>query len=684
MLRSGNLDNQTYNEIMEHVFSRLPWISPDWTDYNPHDPGITILELMAWYKEMQQFHMNVVTTEMKLELLKLLGVSPEPPKAAQCFVDIPHGSMARQKRSKLFTSGSIPFELAEAAHESPQLKAVFAGLDGQETDLTGIIGQPSISVSPFTHLGEGTMLTIGLADTSPKPVKIWFEVDDRYPVSRNEFKDERQCPRVIEWSFSGCGVVEPASDETHALSRSGYVIFDVPKAWEKTALGDEKLKCISLRLLDSGCEETVRLCDIRFGRFAAVQQETWSDVMELLVPKEDTHKITLKDKLFADGIIYVFLRKEEGLVQGSFKDIDKTPDGRTITLNTQDSVQDGSPNLLIAGIDSMYIEELVFDSTGLPDMSLMLPLRGRSILKIGLICDDEKKGKIQTQSVWEYSDNLITAKRGEHVFGIDMKNELLKFGDGERGGIVMGEKNTILLAPFVLSYCSEGNVPDGVMYFEEDGLKVANTAAVSGAAPQTVEDACTQFLHKLNNPRKCVSESDYEREALRTPGLRVAAAKAIAGYDPDEPTGRSAIPCVTVVAVPYSGQERAIPDRRFLNTITRHLDSIRTICTKVKVIAPRYMPIEIRVSIRSSKIGVSEQVKSAVADYLRLSPVRSIGSAVIRNDLLALISKIEGVYKIERLELSQLDTGLYLNPGGDIIAPRDAIVRLKDIHVDVR
>ena len=61
MLTVRNLDDQTYEEIVKAAEGRLPWLCPTWTDHNAHDPGITILELMAWYKEMQQYHMKHMT-----------------------------------------------------------------------------------------------------------------------------------------------------------------------------------------------------------------------------------------------------------------------------------------------------------------------------------------------------------------------------------------------------------------------------------------------------------------------------------------------------------------------------------------------------------------------------------------------------------------------------------------------
>ena len=53
MLLSRNLDDQPFEDIVREAEGRLPWLCPVWTDHNAHDPGITILELMAWFKETQ-------------------------------------------------------------------------------------------------------------------------------------------------------------------------------------------------------------------------------------------------------------------------------------------------------------------------------------------------------------------------------------------------------------------------------------------------------------------------------------------------------------------------------------------------------------------------------------------------------------------------------------------------------
>ena len=53
MLVPRKLDDQSFEQILQEAEGRLPWLCPAWTDHNAHDPGITLLELMAWYKEMQ-------------------------------------------------------------------------------------------------------------------------------------------------------------------------------------------------------------------------------------------------------------------------------------------------------------------------------------------------------------------------------------------------------------------------------------------------------------------------------------------------------------------------------------------------------------------------------------------------------------------------------------------------------
>ena len=60
MLPVISLDDERFEEIVDKARKMIPNLYPEWTDHNYHDPGITMLELFAWLKEIQQFHMDQI------------------------------------------------------------------------------------------------------------------------------------------------------------------------------------------------------------------------------------------------------------------------------------------------------------------------------------------------------------------------------------------------------------------------------------------------------------------------------------------------------------------------------------------------------------------------------------------------------------------------------------------------
>ena len=67
-----NLDDRTYDDLMAEALSLLPTYDADWTNYNPSDPGITLIELFAYVTEMMIYRMNQVTSQNKQAFLALL------------------------------------------------------------------------------------------------------------------------------------------------------------------------------------------------------------------------------------------------------------------------------------------------------------------------------------------------------------------------------------------------------------------------------------------------------------------------------------------------------------------------------------------------------------------------------------------------------------------------------------
>ncbi|BAZ23377.1 hypothetical protein NIES4073_42650 [Kalymmatonema gypsitolerans NIES-4073] len=72
-LELPNLDDRTYDDLVAEALSMIPTYAPEWTNHNPSDPGITLIELFAYLTEMQIYRLNRVTEDNVISFLKLLN-----------------------------------------------------------------------------------------------------------------------------------------------------------------------------------------------------------------------------------------------------------------------------------------------------------------------------------------------------------------------------------------------------------------------------------------------------------------------------------------------------------------------------------------------------------------------------------------------------------------------------------
>ncbi len=82
-LPKPDLDNKTFDQLVEEARKLIPGYSSEWTDHNLSDPGITLIDLFAWLSEIALYRTNLVTESHRLKYLKLLGVKPQPAKQAR-------------------------------------------------------------------------------------------------------------------------------------------------------------------------------------------------------------------------------------------------------------------------------------------------------------------------------------------------------------------------------------------------------------------------------------------------------------------------------------------------------------------------------------------------------------------------------------------------------------------------
>lgn len=82
-LPSSNLDDRTFDDLVEECIMRIPRYCPEWTDHNVSDPGITLIELFSWLTDQMLLRFNQVPRKNYIAFLELLGIRLQPPAPAR-------------------------------------------------------------------------------------------------------------------------------------------------------------------------------------------------------------------------------------------------------------------------------------------------------------------------------------------------------------------------------------------------------------------------------------------------------------------------------------------------------------------------------------------------------------------------------------------------------------------------
>ena len=684
MLVSRRLDDQRYDEIVAQAEGRLPWLCPVWTDHNAHDPGITLLELMAWYKEMQQYQMDQLTPAVQQKLLELAGLRLLPARPARCALEIAPDAPARPAQARLLTPQEALFELAEPIPAGrPRLEKLLVERQGRRVDV-GALAADGTPFQPFAFGAEGgeSSLLLGFSRRPEGSLRLWFEVRQPEGVRRNPPDSEALPPRTLAWEMAGAGEVVPLADETWALSWSGYVLLPAPDGWQPDEAG---LWWLRLRQVEGGCEEQVRLTGVSAGRYQALQQETRAASFTFKVEPAPGQTVKIESGLARTAALAVFVRDAAGWRQSAQYEARPTQAGLELTADAAGADAAGADNLMVVCLDPAHQNDLLFDAKGRPGERFFLRLGGQTALaeKLTLMCMTLQRDGSVRPALWRCVGDLSVCGPRDRVFTYDAARETVTFGDGLHGAVVCPGAGAVMVTGLVLSRCGGGNIPaDSPLAFQADGAPVRHEAAWGGREAETLAQGRARLLEELSHSRKCLSAADYEQCARQTPGLRLAGARALPGYDPEAPNQRRSAQ-VCVVVLPAGEGRRPRADRRFLDAVDRQLERRRSICVHTQAVAAQYIPFTVTGRLVAAPSAGPEQIRAAVEAFFAPRQER-IGAPGRRGELEAALQKLPGVYQVERLELRGLDQRSYRSAAGDLQIPPDGVLALEGIELELR
>ncbi len=484
-----------FQDLMEIGRARLPGLAPDWTDHNAHDPGITLMELLAWVTEAQLYSIGRTRRDERAAYAALLGLAPAGTRAASGLI-WPDRLDTRAPTTLYAQSMVIPADAVvtmldvdtPAFHPSGRLLFVPGDVrrlgarlaSGREIDYTVINQRNGPAFQPFgTDAGrndvlvmmfecrsddglfprkrtdaDGALWSIGVrADKSLMPNAV--EPDSRYAIASNALRPSQIAATLV--TPNERVPLRIASDSTEGMLRTGVLLLDL-----SGVKASPKSFAIELRA-PRGFERPPRLLRIEPNVVPIVQGQA--------VPVE------------------------------------------------------------------------VHSPTGMPDWSLQLESPGLRFAPfespLELEVDDGQR------VAWKRCERLSDAGPDDLVYEVDTETDRITFGNGVNGRIPpLGTK---VLMSYAVSSGEQGDVAANRKWRVAGftGSFGVNPDAVDGGAARTESlDERREGRRRVREDHALVSAEDIKLAALALPLLEVARAWVLAPNEKSPRTG-----AVTLIAM---------------------------------------------------------------------------------------------------------------------------------------
>jgi hypothetical protein len=209
VIPSPKLDDRSFQDIVEEAISMIPRYAPEWTNHNPSDPGITLIELAAWMTDLLLFRLNQVPEKNYVAFLNLLGIKLRPPRAARALLQFKVVEGSGKQRVPRGTQVSTPqagddqtvtFETgADLVVHEVKLDRAFSYFDDSYSDNSRFLDSATESVGfevfggaqrvdRFLYFSDARFAGVGDASV----LRIYIGCPER---------GGRDMARLLEWEF---------------------------------------------------------------------------------------------------------------------------------------------------------------------------------------------------------------------------------------------------------------------------------------------------------------------------------------------------------------------------------------------------------------------------------------------------------------------------------------------------
>ncbi len=225
------LDTIDFDRLVETALSRLPNLAKEWTDYNYSDPGITLVEMLAWVADSQIYSIGRNRLDERMAMARLLGDQPRyavPARGTLYPADAISLPFHIKKGTRVTGVGAVvpSVQAAEMVHVWPvAIDALIARSTDGARDVTDINAQPGASFAAFGQppCADAVLDIIieGQFPADDQRLSLGFQLAVESEATAEELSD-------IEITYvegDDLAPVKIACDDTKGLQRSGAMLL---------------------------------------------------------------------------------------------------------------------------------------------------------------------------------------------------------------------------------------------------------------------------------------------------------------------------------------------------------------------------------------------------------------------------------------------------------------------------
>jgi hypothetical protein len=605
-----NLFQRRFQDLVEIGRARLPSLAPEWTDHNAHDPGITLMELLAWVAEAQLYSLSRLRRDERAAYAALLGISQHGTGGAIGLIwpdrlD-PNSPASTFTRTVVLSEDTV---INATDGGSPTFRPVHKllwvpgrikkletrGTKGRTTDHTATNARGGLPFFPFGERG-GRRNALALT----------FECRDEAGL----FGSDRQNAKGAYWPI-GVLVAPPVG---------GAVEMTTPVGSEQSTL--------TATLVTDNVRVNLRIASDTTDGFLAT----------------GTLLLDLDNVAISPGQFTIELRS-------------RTSSSRPPRVLRVE------PNVIPIRQGQTIIRETQI-ATGMPDLSFLLEIPGLRF------SEGEEPLTLEVAeatglNTWQRCERLSEHGPDDNVYELDAATGQIIFGNGVNGRIPPADSQ--ILFTYSVSDGEEGRVARNRRW------KVAGFGNTFGVNPDPIAggeaasaplDDRREARRRVRSDHALVSSSDIAEAAKALPLLEVA--RAWVPPPPNNAPRTGAVPLV-VLRSRAGGEEPEQPPEtvQWLNAISRRLSPRMPLGSRLMVAAPRYVEFfiiaELEANAGLKPAAVKEAVEAELKKRLALVDTatgvtpRQPGVPVTLRDVGAWMRATDGVKQVSQLELRRAD-----------------------------